>query len=167
MQLNPTSTEYTPPAHKHPFYIPSFTSRISPTKEIALELAQKAHHKLKFKAYSDGSVLDSGVGAAAILYKNDKVLKVRRVYLGTAAEHMIFKAKLVGILLVLSLLTALSCQLLSSTLIGLNSQATIKALNEQSYKLSQYLLDHIHDAAKKLQVKQDKLQNAVEHHMAR
>ena len=90
---------------------------------------------------------------AAILYKNNRVLSVRRVYLGMANEHMILEAKLAGILLALSLLTMLSCQLISPTLIGLNNQATIKVLSDQSHKPSQYLLDHIHDTAEKLQEK--------------
>ena len=38
-QLNPTLTEHIPPSCRHPFYIPAFMSRISPSKEIALDLA--------------------------------------------------------------------------------------------------------------------------------
>ena len=91
---------------------------------------------LKFKVYSNGSILEGGVGVAAILYKNDRVLKVRIIYLGTAAKHTVFKAELVRILLVLSLLINLSYQLTSTTLIGLDNQAAIKALSNQSYKPS-------------------------------
>ena len=61
----------------------------------------------------------------------------------------------------------LSCWLISPTLIGLDNQATIKALSDQSHKPSQYLLNHIRDTAEKLQEKQDKLHNIVEYHRAK
>ena len=66
------------------------------------------HRTMKYKVYCDGSLLEGGVGAAAILYKNDRILKVRRAYLGKDNEHMVYEAELVGILLVLSLLHNLS-----------------------------------------------------------
>ena len=67
---------------------------------------------------------------------------------------------LVGILLALSPLYNLPSWLTTTTLIGLDNQATIKALNNQLPHPSHYLLDHIHTAIEKLHEKQDKLQNA-------
>ena len=61
-QLTPATTECTPPSCRHPYYIPAFTTRISPSKEIVLEVARKMHFKLKFKVYSNGSILEGRVG---------------------------------------------------------------------------------------------------------
>ena len=102
-----------------------------PSKDIALELVQKMHCTLKYKVYCNGSLLEGGVGATAILYKNNRILKVSRAYLGKDEEHTIYKAELVGVLLALSLLHNLSSQLTTTTLIGLNNQAVIKSLNNQ------------------------------------
>ena len=52
-------------------------------------------------------------------------------------------------------------------LIGLDNQAAIKALNNQSPHPSHYLLDHIHTTIENLHEKQDKLQNANNFQRAR
>ena len=102
--------------HRHPFHKPIFTTKISPSKELALELTQKTHHTTKYKVYCDGSSIEGGVGATATLYKNNQLLKTRRAYLGSADEHTVFEAELVGVLLALSLLDNLTCQLTSTVL---------------------------------------------------
>ena len=80
----------------------------------------------------------------AILYKNNRITKTSRIYLGTPDKHNIYEAELVGILLALYLLMA------------------ICALKNQVSKPSHYLLDFIHTVAKKLHAKQDKMLNATE-----
>ena len=54
---------------------------------------------MKYKVYCNRSSIEGGVSAAAILYKNNQLIKTKRVYLGSANEHTIFEAELVGILL--------------------------------------------------------------------
>lgn len=166
-QLNPRLVETISPIRRHPTYKPSLTTKISSTKDTALELAQKTHESIQYKVYSDGSSYEGGVGASAILYKNDRIVKICRYHLGTPTEHTVYEAELVGILLALFLLTTLSCQLTNRVLIGLDNQASIRALNNQSSKPSHYLIDNIHTAAENLQAKQDKLQNAPEFRRAR
>ena len=108
-----------------PTYSPSLTTKISASKDIALEHAQKAHHVLHFKVYCDSSRLHEGVGAAAILHKNNKIVKISRFHLGAANEHTVYEAELVGVLLVLNLLTSLACQLINTVLISLDNQVVI------------------------------------------
>ena len=158
-QCNPLTTKHISTFYRHPFHKTTFTSKINPSKDLALELAQKTHCTMKYKIYCDGSSFEGGIGTAAVLYKNERALKVRRAHLGTAKEHTIHEAESTGVLLALSLLNNLSYQLTTTVHIGLNSQAIIHALNNQSAKPSYYLLDHIHTAVEKLQQKQDKLQN--------
>ena len=110
-QLNPSTTECISTSHRHPFHKTAFTLKISPSKNLALELAQRTHHTTKYKVYCNGLSFKGGIGAAAVLYKNKRVLKVRRAHLGTAEEHTIYEAKSTGVLLVLSLLNNLSYQL--------------------------------------------------------
>ena len=151
-----------PPSVGTPFHKPTFSTKISSSKDSALELAQNTHWTTKYKVYCDGSSIEGGVGAATILYKNNRVLKTRRAYLGSAKEHTVFEAKLVGVLLALSLLYNLTCQLTTLVIIGLDNQAVLCALNNQDTKLSHYLLDHIHTAVEKLHQKQDQAQNLAD-----
>ena len=166
-QINPKLTETISPTHRHTTYTPSLTTKISISKDLTLECAQKTHHALCYKVYCDGSRLCEGVRAVAILYKNDRVVKISRFHLSTANEHTVYKAELVRVLLVLNPLINLVCQLTNTTLISLDNQAVIQVLNNEMPKPSHYLLDHIHSACEKLQDKQDKLQNAADFHKVR
>lgn len=59
----------------------------------------------KYKVYSDGSVMDGGVGAAAVLFENGREKSMIRMYLGTQADaHNAYEAELVGISLALELI---------------------------------------------------------------
>ena len=112
-------------AHRHPSYIPSFSTKISPSKETALTLTQGNHCTTQYKVYCERSSLKGGVGAAAVLYKNDGVIKVCRCHLGSGrhpGEHMVYKAELIGTILTLHLLLKLSCQITRKTIIGLVRQ---------------------------------------------
>ena len=147
---------------QHPSYRPLLSMKISPTKEIALELAQKTHHTVKYKVYCDGSSYKGRVRAAAILYKNNRILERCRFKLGTPEEHTIYKVELVGIILTLHLLIMITHQIMRPTVIGLDNQAAIHMLTNQSAKPSHYLLNIIVLAAEKQQERQDKIQNAPE-----
>ena len=60
------------------------------------------------------------------------------------------------------LLNSLSCRLTHSTVLGMDSQAVIKALQNQCLHSGHYILDAIHHAAEHLHAKQDGLINNVE-----
>ena len=124
-QINPKLTETISPTHKHPTYTPSLTTKISASRDVVFEHAQKARHVLCFKVYCDSSRLHKGVRAAAILYKNNRIVKISRFHLGAANEHTVYEAELVGVLLALNQLTSLACQLINAVLIGLDNQAVI------------------------------------------
>ena len=71
------------------------------------------------------------------MYKNNHVMKTCRYHLGTSTKHTVYEAELVGIILALFLLASLSCQLLGSIVIGLDNQASIRALaNQESNQLN-------------------------------
>ena len=166
-QIDPKCSEIITPTCRHPLYTPPLTTRINTSKESALELAQKTHQCFRFKMYCDGSVLEGRVGAAAILYKHNNVIKASQYHLGKSSEHTIYEAELVGILLAFNLLTSIASQLTRMTLIRLDSQARIHTLNNQKSEPSHYLLNHVLTAAESLHIKQDKLINAADFRKAK
>jgi ribonuclease HI len=135
---------------------------IPPTKEEALPFAELTNIMAPVRVYSDGSGFEGGIGASALLYINEHLVKTLRAYLGTALEHTVYEAEGVGLVMGLHLLKGLSRQLTQPTVLGTDSQAVIQALGNQNSHAGQYILDAIHKSAEQLHAKQDRLQNRVE-----
>jgi ribonuclease HI len=111
------------------------------------------------RVYSDGSGFEGGIGASALLYINERLVKVLRAYLGSSLEHTVYEAEGVGLVMGLHLLNGLSRQLTQTTVLGTDSQAVIKALGNQRSHAGQYILDAIHKSAEQLHAKQDRIIN--------
>jgi len=90
------------------------------------------------RIYSDGSAHSGLVGAAAILWAKGQEPKVLRYQLGTAEEHTVFEAELVGLILGLKLI-AENVRGKTSITIGVDNQATIKAMKSKLNKPGHYL----------------------------
>ena len=148
-----------PMAHRSPTYLPALKTTISEDKDKALQHASIAHNLAHYKEYCNRSGFQDGVGAAAVLYKGNKAVKMLCLHVGSVTEHTVYEMELIGIILMFHLLTLLTCQLTtSSVVIGLDNQARIKSLNNQKAKPAHYWLDQIHTAADRLHAKQDCLQ---------
>jgi hypothetical protein len=81
---------------------------------------------------------NSKVGAAAVMTRNGVTMKTLQYHLGSADEHMVFEAELVGILMGLHLIeTNLKGNI--SYAIGVDNQEAIKVLASKFNKPSQYL----------------------------
>ena len=135
---------------------------IPPSKDKALTFANLTNSTIPVCVYSDGSGYEGGIGASALLYINDWLIRKLRFYLGTALEHTVYEAEGVGILMGIHLLHGLSRQLTHPTILGSDSQAAIRALGNQSSHSGQYILDAIHKAAECLHAKQDGIINRVD-----
>ena len=147
------------PARRSPGYVPSFKMIIPPSKDVALPLAILTNLTAPVRIYSDGSGFEGRIGASALLYINDRLSKVLRVYLGSARKHTVYEAEGIGIVMGLHLLNGLNRQLTHPTILGTDSQAVIKALGNQQSQPGHYILDAIHHSAERLHTKQDSLIN--------
>ena len=139
--------------------MPLFELIIPPFKEEALPFAITTNTMSPVRIYSDGSGFEGRIGAAALLYIKERLVKVLRVYLGTSQEHTVYEAEGVGLVLGMHLLIGLSRQLSRTTILGTDNQAIIKALGNQLPHAGQYILDAIHKPAEQLHAKQDRLIN--------
>ena len=160
--INPHDIETIFPVRRSPGYSPAFKTVIPPSKEVALPLANLTNSTIPIQVYSDRSGFKGGIGAATLLYINDRLARVLRLYLGTTQEHTIYEAEGVGLIMGLHLLNGLSCCLTHLTVLGTDSQAVIKALKNQRSHSGHYILNAIHHATERLHVKQDGLINNVE-----
>ncbi|KAI0337727.1 ribonuclease H-like protein, partial [Trametopsis cervina] len=95
----------------------------------------------------DGSDIDGGVGAAAVLYTRGKRISQRKTlrhYLGTSGEHTVYEAELAGMLLALQLLRNISARIHGSVFIALDNRAAIQAASHAQSGPAHYLLHDFH-----------------------
>jgi ribonuclease HI len=127
---------------------------------VAVSDAKQLHILHHIRVYSDGSLYKNGVGAAASLYVSSCLRKSLSLHLGSALQHTVYEAELVGILLGLHLLHSLSRQL-CNPILCVDNQAAIRALLNQKPHPGHYLLDLLHDAASKLKSKECGKQSGI------
>ena len=99
----------------------------------------------------------------AVLYINNHIVKVLHFHLGSEKEHMVYKAEGIGIAMVLHMLRTRSRQLTRPLSICSDSQVLLEALGNQCPHAGYYILDKIHNLAKDLHAKQDRLLNRGKH----
>ncbi|QRV80550.1 Reverse transcriptase from transposon X-element protein [Ceratobasidium sp. AG-Ba] len=75
---------------------------IAETREEAIEFEKTTTADVKI--YTDGSMKDGGVGAAAVLVRHGAEDRILKVYLGSDEEHEVYEAEIVGLQLGLRLL---------------------------------------------------------------
>jgi ribonuclease HI len=76
--------------------------------------------------YSDSSIRNGKVGAVAILYRRGRHKGTLRLHLGTASEHTVYEAELVGMILGMQLIK-MEKKGKTSCALGTDNQAAIKA----------------------------------------
>jgi ribonuclease HI len=103
----------------------------------------------------------------AVLFTNNIKTKVLCYHLGSLKEHTVYEAEILGLTLSLHLLLNLKRRLCDPIVLGTDSQATLRALDNQRSHVGHHLLDCVHDAAEALQLQQDSLRNSAARREAR
>ena len=96
-----------------------------------------------YVVYTDGSGYQGGIGAAAEIYKNGELVQSSKYHLGSDFEHTVFEGELVGILMGLGLILQVNTSDL--TVIGVDSQAAIRATSNSTTGSGSYILTAIHN----------------------
>ena len=163
--LDPKKVETISPVRRSPSYKTPFSPTIPSSKDTVLALVQLTNFTVPVRVYSDGSGFKGGIGASAILYLKDRLIKTLRFYLGTEQELTVYEAEGVGLAMGLHLLSTLHSRV-TPTILGSDSQAVIRALDNQQPHPSHYIIDNIHQATEDLNRKQDGLINRMEREAA-
>ncbi|KNZ79417.1 hypothetical protein J132_10227 [Termitomyces sp. J132] len=129
------------PVRRNLSYRPSFLTHILMSKEEALEAIKEAFNKSNTAIFCDGSGFEGGVRASTVLYINGDEVSHLKYHLGSGAEHMVYEVEIIGLSLGLHILQGLNRKLLGLTMCGSDSQATLRALNNQRPHPAHYLLD--------------------------
>ena len=165
-KTTPEKVETVSAVRRSPGYKVAFTTHICSSKDQALEIAEDIERKHPIQVFCDGSGYEGGIGASAVLYENNRVAKTLHYFLGSEREHTVYEAEGIGIVMALHLLKNRNRQITRPLSICSDSQALLKALDNQHPHPGHYILDKIHDLAEDLHGKQDGLLNRADRRVA-
>ena len=102
-----------------------------------------------FKFFSDGSRLDNGIGAVAIMYKKGRVrpLKTLQAFLVFPDKHNTYEAEATGAILALWIISNTPETIGKRVTLYIDNQSIVKAILEPKSTSGQYLLSALRMAA--------------------
>jgi len=124
-----------------------FTTRVPPDKETSLKEAQAATEEIQ--VFTDGSIIENKVGAAAVLTRPGKDHRTLLLHLGKASEYTIYDAELAGMYMGLHLIKTEKTAR-RRTLMGTDSQAAINAMKNELSTPGHYIANNFIRTARQI-----------------
>jgi ribonuclease HI len=144
--IDPKQIETLKSVMHSPGWIPALQTSIAPNEKEAIKA--DANDNADVKVYANGSGIDGNIGAAAVTTLPKCEL---HFHLSTEDEHIVYEAKVVGLLLALQLLLTLTRAFESAT-IAIDNQAAIQGIAALCPTSTHHLWEQIDAAAAKLKM---------------
>jgi ribonuclease HI len=141
-EINPKETEKIAVAVCNPMDTNKIPLRIDIANDKAESKASSQRASEVVKVYTDGSVHDNKVGAAAILTRSGHQNHVLHYHLGRADQHNNYEAELSAILLGLHLIKTEKAGNTSFAL-GADNQAALKAIKSDLIQSGQHIIEGV------------------------
>ena len=146
---DPLKIEKIPPVCIHPNRKSSRMVHIDIAQSKEASKRANANATEKIKVYSDRSVHDGKVGAAALLRREGKPDRTLKMHLGSTDHHTVYEAELAGMLMGLQLIkterkNAVKC------ILNVDNQAALTAIKSELNKSGQHLAGNLPKMVKKL-----------------
>jgi ribonuclease HI len=124
-----------------------FTTFIAKSREVSI--SYERNDTADYKAYSDGSGQEEGIGASAVLYRKGFVRPVKTIqaYMGTKTKHNTYEAEVAGALLATWIIRNTPETIGKTVSLYIDNQATVMALAGSKTKAGQYLINSTVTAA--------------------
>ena len=135
--VNPDRTETITPHSVHPTALTPFLTQIAASKDDAKKEFTQCRSRTMI--FTDGSCRGGKVGAAASLFINHEHVATLRYHLGKSADHTVFEAEAVGLILAAQLLLRNEEVSFPATIFA-DNQAVIRSSTKPTAKLGHYLL---------------------------
>ncbi|KAG1889997.1 hypothetical protein F4604DRAFT_642211 [Suillus subluteus] len=152
-QIDPSKVEKIEPVRHYPKWEPDVETRIAESVKQAITDETLATEELR--VYSDGSLVDGGVGGAAVLMRGEEVVKRKRLHLGRADEHTVYEAELAGMILAIQILKEEAGGRRGTMALGVDNQAVILTTTAFQSRPGHHLADTFHDDLRKLLPQED------------
>ena len=116
------------------------TTIIDKSRKISIK--SEATDNADYKIYSDGSCINNGIGAAAIIYNKNRITpyKSLKAYLGSPEDHNTYKAKIIGAILAIWILKNSPITIGKKISLYIDNQSVIQALRTPNTVSGQYLI---------------------------
>jgi ribonuclease HI len=95
------------------------------------------------RVFTDGSGVDDGVGASAVLCRQGKPNRTLHYYLGTGSQHTVYESEIVGMILGMELVRTETLYV-GRVILGVDNQAAIQATQLTKPVAGHYLVDIFH-----------------------
>ncbi|PSR73747.1 hypothetical protein PHLCEN_2v10417 [Hermanssonia centrifuga] len=150
--LAPDAIETITPARYSPYWKPGHATEIAENKDQARESENRWARKNGIRVYTDGSDVDGGVGAAAVLYKpGRRQVKTLQYHLGPSMEHTVYKAEVVALILGMELIRQESS--VRNVSLAVDNQAAVSASRSSRSAPGHYLMDEFHRLKARVKLK--------------
>ena len=138
------------PTVQHPRSMAKFKVQTPGTRKESIK--QEKNDEADFKAFSDGSGLNGGIGAAAVLYRKGRFtpLKQLKAHLGPNTKHNTYEAEIIGAMLAVWLIRGCVETLGKVVSIYIDNQAVLSTIINPRAKPGQYLARHLNSMANEL-----------------
>ncbi|PSR73744.1 hypothetical protein PHLCEN_2v10434 [Hermanssonia centrifuga] len=150
--LAPGAIETITPARYSPYWKPGHATEIAENKDQARESENRWARKDGIRVYTDGSDVDGGVGAAAVLYKpGRRQVKTLQYHLGPSTEHTVYEAEVVALILGMELIRQESS--VRNVSLAVDNQAAVSASRSSRSAPGHYLMDKFHRLKARVKLK--------------
>jgi len=146
LTVNPREIETILPVRR----CPSWTSRVEIiiAKDRAEAKRKLAEEDADVRVYTDGSGIDGGIGAAAVVLKGIRPPRALKYHLGTEAEYTVYSAECVGQVLAVELIRRE--QRIATALIAIDNQASVLAILGNQPATGHFIHDQFHNDVERL-----------------
>ena len=128
----------------------NFTTQILKARKETINLGKS--DVAKFKAFSDGSGLNGGIGAATILYPKNRNMPITHLkkFIDSQKKYNTYEAEIVGAILALWSIRNCPETVGKSVSLYIDNQAVISSIGSPDTKPGQYLLRQLNTLANNL-----------------
>jgi ribonuclease HI len=120
-----------------------FTTNVADSRKRSIEFESK--DDADFKVYSDGSGIDEGIGAAAILYAKDRFTPTSKLkkYLGPSTKRNTYEAEIIGAILAIWSVSARPETVGKKVSLYIDNQAVLASITNPKAASGQFLSKHL------------------------
>ncbi len=144
LPIKPDEIEEIKPVRRDPRWSSKIGTIIEKDKEGAKR--RLSEEEADVWVYTDGSGIEGGIGAAAVLLRGNRAPKYLQYHLGSAKHHIVYGGECVGLL---GLELIKRERNVTKVLVAIDNQATVQAIASNRLGLGHHILDLIHDEVEK------------------
>jgi ribonuclease HI len=142
-KMNRVTMETVLPAAQCPSRAMKFTTKVADSRKKSIEWEKT--DDADFKVFSDGSGLEDGIGAAAVLYTKERLTPIGhlKASLGAPTKRNTYEAETIGAILAVWLLSTCPVTVGKKVSLYIDNQSVIASISNPKATSGQHLVRHL------------------------